>query len=163
MLKVFMTIVALWAALLPGTVTAANDCPPGKAAACNTALSIANGLLPLWGDQWRGLTFVGAAPQGARLRWTYQSPELMDELTLRKPVNNGPSPIQAEVAKLEEASFKLCEIPAVQGLSQEGGSFSLMLITLDGFIPVTVFRASCEHSPLVRVDSSAQLSQWGCG
>ncbi|PKO58555.1 MAG: hypothetical protein CVU24_16960, partial [Betaproteobacteria bacterium HGW-Betaproteobacteria-18] len=77
--------------------------------------------------------------------------------------NNGPSPIQAEVAKLEEASFKLCEIPAVQGLSQEGGSFSLMLITLDGFIPVTVFRASCEHSPLVRVDSSAQLSQWGCG
>lgn len=154
MLKVFMTIVALWAALLPGTVTAANDCPPGKAAACSTVAAIANKVLPLWGDQWQGLTFVGATPEGALLNWIYQTPELMDEMSLRKPVNNGPLPIQAEVAKLQEASFKLCENPAIQRLSREGGSFGFTLMTLDGFIPARVFRASCEHSPFVRLASA---------
>lgn len=79
----------------------------------------------------------------------YQTPALMDELTLRQPINNGPTPIQAEVAKLEEMAFKLCELPRVRQLSLEGGSFSLLLATLDGFIPFSVFRASCEHSPVV--------------
>lgn len=144
-----MTFLALWATLLPGTA-AANGCPPDKTAACNTAASLASALMPLWGDQWRGLTFVGAAPRGALLRWTYQSPELMDELTLRKPVNNGPSPLQAEVAKLEEMAFKLCELPPVQKLSQEGGSIGLFLLTLDGFMPASVFRTSCAHSPSTR-------------